>query len=201
MFHVVNNAITHQLKRSIKKEVNLSEVEQIKLDYAIDALVGDITKFVLLLIFFLIIHRGIAFLLFCIVALPLRNLTGGIHMKTYNTCFLFSLFYALLALIMIENFSMDSTQLVYLSLFSIIIIFLVAPITSKSRPIYSAKKKIAFKIISSIWIIINVVVIFYIPNTKYALIAPWAIMIHSIQLLGGFLWQLFQKQKQTHLKC
>ena len=70
-----------------------------------------------------------------------------------------------------------------LFLFNLLIMVYIAPITSKQRPNYSKQKRIKFKLLGIMTVIIHFLLYFITDINLYSTNAIWVLTFQSIQLL------------------
>ena len=122
-----------------------SEETQQKIKYILSVILGEIEKFILLLMIFILCGRGMEYLVVMTTIGSIRSFLGGGHRKTTEGCIAFS--FTIIAIVLtISNYCNMIGRLkegVYL----IIIILLIkrAPVITNGGINYTYKKRIEFK--------------------------------------------------------
>lgn len=154
--------------------------------YGVKLVIGEIPKFFLMFGLGIILgiwwQTALAFFLI----LPYRICSGGFHLKTHLGCIICTnLFYCGNAFIStIWNFpNQISKYITILAIFilGIIMVSLYAPADTENLPILTKKERKTKKILSYIFLIINMLVATFIPNT----------IISNILILGTLLQTIF----------
>ena len=71
-------------------KATLTELEQVKIDYGIEVAKNELSKAAFFMVFFSMIGYWRCCALCVLIGVSLRVFAGGLHMKTYLTCFLYS---------------------------------------------------------------------------------------------------------------
>ncbi len=155
------------------------------MEYTLKAIYNELSKFVVYLAVFVLLGLTKVYLITYSVFVTLRIVAGGIHCKTYWGCFISSLF-MISATIVAAHIVQKTFVLEILSLVSIVLPLILAPVTPSFRVIKSPKKMWVLKILSAtltlIWIgiahyccddaIIKSAILLSITVTNYQLIIP-----------------------------
>ncbi len=120
----------------IYKEKLLSHGDIRKMKYAMTVLWNELVKFIMLLIIFSVLDKRNLFLFSLCLLFPIRTFSGGLHFKSSFTCFIMSLIFFLLPIVVLPNlFTMDINLAVIIMTVSTLIIYIYSPIASSFRPI------------------------------------------------------------------
>lgn len=173
----------------IYKEKLLSNGDIRKMKYAKHVIWNELVKFLALLIIFKLSSKLDLFL-FCIaLLLPIRIFSGGLHFKNTLSCFIASLiFFSLAILILPRLFSMTVTIGKILMLISTVIIYVHSPIPSSFRPILNEKRKQNLKYISVFFTLLSIFILFKFTLTNNKVFFEsgiWVISIQAFQLILG----------------
>lgn len=156
-----------------------------KIKFIVFTILSEISKLMLIGLFFFYSKKLTVFIMAAFVLCLLRISTGGLHFKHYLSCFLasFSIFFigvSVLNGIQFTKFVQHITLLL-----CIIINYYCAPVVSSFRPIpdgikiQRAKKQ-------SIAIITAFSIILYIfPQNQYVNVGFWMIILQTIQLFAA----------------
>lgn len=156
-----------------------------KIKFIVFTILSEISKLLLIGLFFFYSKKLTVFIMAAFVLCLLRISSGGLHFKHYLSCFLasFSIFFIGVSVLNGIQFT-KFVQLITL-LLCIIINYYCAPVVSSFRPIpdgikiQRAKKQ-------SIAIITAFSIILYIfPQNQYVNVGFWMIILQSIQLFAA----------------
>lgn len=165
-------------------EFNLSSIDSIKLRYSMEVIFNEVSKLIMLLILFSILGFTTDFIYSVIALLSIRPFTGGLHLKSYAECFIFTVFFFSVSLFLKNNIILESHSLILLLIFSFFIILLFAPVVGNNRLIYSNKKLLQFKFIGVTILIIHFLIAYLFTNKHpYIINSTWVFTLQSIQLL------------------
>ncbi|MBS4535130.1 accessory gene regulator B family protein [Clostridium sp. D2Q-14] len=167
------------------QNIDLEETDSIKLKYTLQVIISELSKVIILLIIFSFIGKRIYLVYSIITLLSIRIFTGGLHFKTYNGCLISSCFFFLIILIASINVPLNSLILVTLFVFTIISVIFLAPIPSKSRPMYSTPKIIKFKILGILSILLHYLLYLINNEALYATNSIWVLAFQALQLIIG----------------
>lgn len=173
----------------IYKEKLLSHGDIRKMKYAMTVIWNELIKFVLLLTLFFILNKVDIFL-FCLgLLMPIRIFSGGLHFKSTLVCFMVSLsFFTLAILIFPYLISMTKNLALLLMLISTLIIYHYSPMPSKFRPILNKKRKVILKHLSLFFTLLGAFLLFkliFTYNKNFFECGIWIICLQALQLLIG----------------
>ena len=162
------------LVNKIRKQ--MPEVDDEKAEvifYGIQLIVGEIPKIFLMFILGFLLGLWWQTLLAFILLLPYKTASGGFHLKTHLGCFICTnLVYCGNAFIStIWNFPNEISKYITILaiwIFGIIMVSIYAPADTENLPILTKKERKTKKILSYIFLSINMVVALFIPNTIIA---------------------------------
>lgn len=180
------NKICEYLTNKIRKqmpEINDEKAEVI--NYGIQLIVGEIPKIFLMFGLGIILGLWWQTLLAFFLLLPYKIVSGGFHLKTHIGCFLCTnIVYCGNAYIStIWNFPNEITKYItILGIFilGIIMVSIYAPADTENLPILTKKERKTKKILSYIFLIINLLVATFIPNNT----------ISNLIIIGTFIQTL-----------
>lgn len=180
---MVKLSIDTMIMNYLSKDLNLLEDDQAKLLYSLRVIIGDLSKLVILYIVFFTVNRSAEYLMALLALSIIRLYTGGLHFKTYTGCLLFTFLFFASSIYLASSNLVSQSGLIVIELTSLFFIALFSPITSKNRPDYSAKKRLQFKIIGCIAVILHLIGFVATKNNPYFMISIWVIFLQSIQLM------------------
>lgn len=80
----------------IQSSYQFTDLEMAKMDYTLKVFAYELSKLVFFFVFFAVIGKFSEFAVCLIALLPFRWISGGIHLKHYWSCFIFSFCFLLL---------------------------------------------------------------------------------------------------------
>lgn len=175
------------LVKKIRKQ--MPEVDDEKAEvifYGIQLIVGEIPKIFLMFILGFLLGLWWQTILAFILLLPYKTTSGGFHLKTHLGCFICTnLFYCGNAYIStIWNFPNEISKYITILaiwIFGIIMVSIYAPADTENLPILTKKERKTKKILSYIFLSINMIVALFIPN---AIIANLIIIGTGLQTIS-----------------
>lgn len=165
------------------------------ISYGVYLLLGNIAS-----VFFIVLgglfHKSIIEGLVFLVAFNLvRTKAGGFHLENGNMCFLISMAYLLLIPTLIRKIHVPLFILNSLSLITVVLIAVIAPIDTKNRKLSDkAKKKLKLKVIMSLFAVVTLYTIFSILNLVYFLNSIFLSLATVLTLLLLGIYDNFRKR-------
>lgn len=178
--------ICEYLTNKIRKQMPEIDDEKAEvINYGIQLIVGEIPKIFLMFGLGIILGLWWQTLLAFFLLLPYKIVSGGFHLKTHIGCFLCTnIVYCGNAYIStIWNFPNEITKYItILGIFilGIIMVSIYAPADTENLPILTKKERKTKKILSYIFLIINLLVATFIPNNT----------ISNLIIIGTFIQTL-----------
>lgn len=174
--------LTNKIRKQMP-EINDEKAEVI--NYGIQLIVGEIPKIFLMFGLGIILGLWWQTLLAFFLLLPYKIVSGGFHLKTHIGCFLCTnIVYCGNAYIStIWNFPNEITKYItILGIFvlGIIMVSIYAPADTENLPILTKKERKIKKILSYVFLIINLLVATFIPNNT----------ISNLIIIGTFIQTL-----------
>ena len=176
------------LVKKIRKE--MPEVDDEKAEvilYGIQLIVGEIPKILLMLVVAAIFRVFWQTLLSFFLILPYKAVSGGFHLKTHIGCFVGTIIVYCGNAILSMLYSFPSNTIKYtviagIFIFSIIMISLYAPADTENLPILTKKERKIKRILSYIFLTINVLIALFIPNILISNIFIFGTLIQTISI-------------------
>ena len=176
------------LTNKIRKQMPEVDDEQAEVIlYGIQLIVGEIPKFFIML--------GIAFLLGIwwqtllafLLLLPYKVTSGGFHLKTHLGCILGTniIYCGNAYLSTIWNFPNEIVKyitIVLIWIFGILMVSIYAPADTENVPIISKKERKNKKVLSYIFLSINMIVALFAPNTIISNLMIFGSLIQTISI-------------------
>lgn len=182
------------LTKKIRHEMpNIDDEQAEVILYGVQLIVGEIPKIFLMFILGFILGLWWQTLLAFFVLLPYKVASGGFHLKTHLGCFLCTnIVYCGNALLStLFTFPSDLIKYIVIGIiyvFGLIMVSIYAPADTVNLPILTKKERKTKKILSYIFLTINLIVAAFIPNT-----------IISNLLIFGTLVQTFSITKLAYI--
>jgi Membrane protein putatively involved in post-translational modification of the autoinducing quorum-sensing peptide len=157
----------------------------IKIHYALEIIKNEAIKIIILCVLFLFLDRLTEYIISLAFLLPMRTFSGGMHMKSNISCFLYSLVFFLLAIIVLPLLTAPTPILISGIIVSALAIAMLSPIASYKRPIKTESRKKSLKKWTQIFLSIDMVVliIFWRFNLyEYFVIGTLVIILQALQL-------------------
>jgi len=152
-----------------------------KMMYVIKTLSADISKIIILGIIFRN-HLG-AFIAAMTLLFLLRSFSGGIHNNTYLGCFMTSLTYLYLSIIVLPPIIIPFSIKIVALTACMVLCEWIGPVTSKYRPPLSQAKIAICKSITTTVIFIFILISNIVPESPYIAIGFWVVILHVLQLI------------------
>lgn len=179
----INEKITVRLLYVLSTEEICDEKKAQKVKYALQVILNESEKFILLLFLFFATHHLEQFLVAFFSLCSLRIYIGGMHCKTVFGCFSFSFFSFGFILLMAHTVCMVlvARYIVYLSI--LFWIWYSAPISSPERPIYTKEQCLIFKG-KALTVLVMLCLIGQAVSNQVENLILWAIAYQSLE--AGF---------------
>lgn len=178
---MIKSASTFITKYLEKNNSSLTKTDLLKIQYTLEVILGDLSKFIIILLMFFSLNQVPLFLLSFAILNSTRPFMGGTHCKTYISCLVVSLMY----FIIIMLFSTLAPRLnngfyIVFFIISFIITLAYAPCRNEKRPV---KNKATLKIVSLISLTFWGILFFKLSNTQICNCIFLSILIQMIQVL------------------
>ena len=176
--------LTQKIRRQMP-EIDDERAEAIL--YGIQLIVGEIPKIFLMFALGIILGLWWQTLLAFFLILPYKACSGGFHLKTHLGCFICTnIVYCGNALIS-TIFNFPSEMYKYITaiaiwIFGIMMVSIYAPADTENLPILTKKERKIKKILSYIFLTINMIVAIFIKNNIIANILIFGTIIQTISI-------------------
>ena len=139
---------------------------------------------VLLGILFNMLLESMIFLVFYGV---LRTIAGGYHARTQNTCYILSIILMMVVLIMLKTFHWNTILCCILTILSISVIFILAPVQDENKLLDETEKKIFKKLSRVISLLYGFIIflLFLLNKNELAYCVVISLFTISIMLIIG----------------
>lgn len=187
----MKNVLLDNIIKRIKRDNNYDDVKLKEIRYGLEAIYLSIFKLLIIIIISFFIHTT-KYLCLLLMIYGLLRLTGfGLHTKESIQCWIFSITIFSLFPFLIKTLIIKNEILYIISLLLLFLIIKYAPSDTEKRPLINKKKRVIYKIITSIITTIYLIIIFVtkniiIKNLLFFSILLEVILIHPIsyKLLG-----------------
>ncbi len=177
--------VSNSIANYLAKQNNLEKNELEKINYVLKVIISDISKLIILLGLFALMNSFKPLVFATITLWLIRTFTGGIHLKSYFSCLGFSFGFFASVILLNNNMPLNSYLLSILFITNITLILLFSPMKSATRPTVPKRKKLVFRIISVLVIIVHFVGVMFFNESPYFNISIWVITLQSFQIIIG----------------
>ena len=133
----------------IQSSYQFTDLEMAKMDYTLKVFAYELSKLVFFFVFFAVIGKFSEFAVCLIALLPFRWISGGIHLKHYWSCFIFSFCFFAVILFMGEMFTLPLYAQISLFVLSNLLLFFIGPVPSAKRKVMTKKQYTNKRFLSS----------------------------------------------------
>lgn len=182
--------------RKLQANYSLTDRDIKYLKFTFTALLYDISKMVLLFLFFFMIDETAAFLLCMTLLILLRGNHGGLHTKHYFSCFLLSFFFLVFSICIMPAILEVPKPLMLLGLtLCIVINYYVGPVRSEQchvkDPGIFKRNQIHTFIIVFAFLILS----YLLPSSHLMTCGFWIIVAQSVQLIIAKCIQKYKRKE------
>lgn len=156
-----------------------------KIKYVVVTILSELSKILLIGLFFLYLQNLTVFIVAAFVLCLLRISTGGLHFKHYPSCLLASFLIFFVGICILNNIQLAKLAQLITLLLCIIINFFCAPVVSSFRPIPDGIKVRRAKRQSITIITVFAIILYIFPQNQYVNIGFWMIILQAIQLFAA----------------
>lgn len=182
--------ISELIIQNVQDEVSLDKLQVIKMKYALEVLKNEGIKMILLFCFYSFLHLQYIFLFCLLLLLPVRSFSGGLHMKTNVTCFLFSFSFFLLPILILPKISIPIGVDYVLLVISIITIWICSPVATSRKPIVSREKYVRCKHMAVITsLVAGILLLLLKDHPVYQQCGIWIVFLQALQLAIAFVFK------------
>jgi len=183
LVEAICNKLTLKIRNAMP-EVDDERAEII--NYGLQLIIGEAPKFLILLIIACLFGVPVLSILALLFILPYRIVSGGVHLKTHIGCIIAtSIFYignAYISKTLILEQDIKLALILFIWIFSIVMIKLYAPADTEAVPILRQKERRIKKIISYIIMTINLIIAILIKNSIISNLLIFGTLLQSIAI-------------------
>lgn len=173
----------NKIYKKLRIEYGFSKLEIKRIYYTITILFYELTKLILLCGLFTAIGKFPDFFICSLCLLPLRIFSGGLHMKHYVSCLIFSILFFTVPICILGKMQVSPHwQVISLSL-ATIFTSLVGPVSSLNRPALSGQKYRKYMVLSCFIMSGYTLLFAFWQNIPSRNPLYWILMLQLLQLL------------------
>jgi accessory gene regulator B len=192
---VLMHSISDKFAEKVIENNNMNELDSLKIRYAIASLKSELTKTILFIIIFYLLGSLNAFLFTMLLIVPVRVFTGGLHFKTDIGCFLSSLSFFLLSVLILPQVPLSAITYQVILLISAVCIWLCPLAPSSKRPIKKADRYLFNKYLSVLYSVGYVIIFLFVLYDQYLIrCGIWAFCLQALQLLLLGMNQIYRRR-------
>ena len=169
--------------QAIQLEYGFSDFQMGQLRYTLECIFYEVSKFLLMGIYFAFIHKFALYVFAVAVLGILRTCTGGLHFKHYTSCFLFTFFFMICGVSLLPLIPISKLWMLASLLLCLIANYYCAPVVSCYRPTPNGVRIKKSKIQVCTIITIYTLLIYVCPSNLYCTVGFWITMLQSAQLV------------------
>ena len=147
----------------IQSSYQFTDLEMAKMDYTLKVFAYELSKLVFFFVFFAVIGKFSEFAVCLVALLPFRWISGGIHLKHYWSCFIFSF--------------------CFFAVISNLLLFFIGPVPSAKRKVMTKKQYTNKRFLSSLILLVYTILYFALQNVPHRSVVFWSIILQIIQLI------------------
>lgn len=184
--------------KKIQSAFSFSDYDMKLLQYSLEAIFGEISKCIILFIYFFSVHKTFEFLVTLCLLLLLRSNTGGLHMKHYLSCLIVTfIFFYLTIMILPEFFPVNRPEICIMLFLCIIINLQIGPVHAKfiKHPNLLLVKK--GRIQSSGVLLCCLLLALVLPISNYLIIGFWTVILQTLQLIAAKCQEVIKYGRQN----
>lgn len=182
---MIDKFCEYLVKQIRKKMPDIDDEKAEVILYGVQLIIGEIPKVFLMFGLGFILGLWWQTLLAFILLLPYKTASGGFHLKTHLGCFLCTnIFYCgnafLSTMWIFPNETIKYITIGVIYILGIILVSIYAPADTENLPILTKKERKTKKILSYIFLTINMVVAIFIPNTIISNLIIFGTLIQTL---------------------
>lgn len=172
-----------QFKSQLQAEYQYTDLEMKQINYMLISFGSEISKLLLIALFFLRVSKLTELAVSVIVLLSVRNFTGGIHLKHYLSCLLLSFGIFFMGICILPTIiTIDTLTMLIILNICIILIYRIGPVLSTYRPALSEERKKSSSLKAATSILIYTFIVFVFQKSSCLYAGFWIIVLQTLQL-------------------
>lgn len=171
--------------KSTIEKTELSKLELARIHYLFLCLFSEGSKLLIMYVVFHSLHMTREYFITLIVLLSVRNFSGGIHLKHYTSCLLFTFGFILSIILVSRTVVLNNMVESGLLLIAAVLLLITGPITSDSRPALSPEQDKSFRRTGFVIILIYALLLFCMKTLACHDLIFWVIVFQILQLIAA----------------
>ncbi len=179
----------NKLLSFIQNNLELTDYQIDVLRFFIVAIISEVSKFLLLGVFFLYTGTILEYLIVFVILMIIRPYVGGLHFQKYYQCFIVTCLFFICSIIFLPQINLPNIACLLLLFICAIVTYYIGPITSifRQKPKGILLKK--SKSHAATFIFLYLILMFIIPDNHYIIVGFWGIIMQTLQLVFAYLLQ------------
>ena len=173
--------------RMANESANLNSREQKLLIFRAKCILYDISKLILFVAFFAVIHKLSGFVFAFLIFYPIRQISGGLHFKHYFSCLVFSFVYMYLVVVVLSPLTLELAVVVPILAVCAAVVYAIGPMRPPSRPALSKQEFAEYRKKALTIICYEAVLVVLFFDHSLASAGYWTIILHTLQLVIAFI--------------
>lgn len=166
----------------IQTSYQFTNNEMARMDYTLKVFFYETSKLLFFILFYLFVGKFPEYVACLIALLPLRWLSGGLHMKHYWSCFLFSFFLFSFIIFVLDGCVLPQNVQIFLLILCNLLLYWIGPVTSEKRKTMTRRRYLGMRYLSSGILLLYTILYFVLENVPHRTIVFWSIILQIIQL-------------------
>lgn len=171
----------------------LSEKEKQSIYWGTKLIWTELSKFIILLIIFIILEKPGEFIISTVMLMPIRCNMGGLHFKSYHACLIATFVFFSIAILLLPNIALSKPSVLLLIGICIILNNITGPVINPTRPQLSEFQIIGIKKRAARILVLYAVLYCTFPNNKFLICGIWIIVEQTLQLILSKLQRRYLK--------
>lgn len=181
--------ISHKLTYLITHELDYEEERKEVIAFAIETVLLDILGMLIIVLLGYALNVLVPTILTASFGSLLRRVSGGAHFDNPIKCLTFgAIVYCALGTIVgkLEAYDFSKIYLIIILIISILLVSLLSPVDSESKPIHSKTLKLKLKVSSIVFVVVSLIIVSFSSNKSLNVSAASGVFYQSITLLPIF---------------
>ncbi|NEU04207.1 accessory gene regulator ArgB-like protein [Clostridium senegalense] len=194
--------IVNAISKWMAIKLDLDDEKKDVIAYGMFAFFQSIFCILLVIIVGFIFHVLVEAVIISFSIAILRKSSGGIHASTPGICAIVGTLVPIICSLIIKNINITLYVVIFFGviafLISYMLVYKLAPVDSIKKPIKNTKKRLKLKRKSIITISVYLVLVI-LNLIAYYIWESYDLMVYSLCICSGMLWQVFTLTKIGHL--
>lgn len=173
----------NQIKSLLQEEFHYTDLQMQKIRYMIMSFASEISKLLLIFVFFAHISKVPELIVSVAALLSVRNFTGGIHLKHYFSCLLLSFGIFYLGICVLPSYiAVKTAGMIAILLLCLLAVYIIGPVLSSYRPALTKVQKKCSSLKASAAILLYIIIILIVRENSCLYAGFWIIVLQTLQL-------------------